>query len=431
MRTVLLHSIDKIFRPLEPSDPSCRREPVSIKKLRAGDGTWATVKTVLGWIIDTVKMTLALPPHRVTRLQELLDTVPLTQKRISIKKWYKLLGELRSMSLALPGARHCFSHMQDALRTKSKGRISLHKGVHQAINDFRWMATNISSRPTRIAELVPLLPSLLGDHDACQDGAGGIIIPASSTNMRQPHKCHHTILWRASWPEDIKKALVTSSNPTGTITMNDLELAGGLLHLEAAAQNFDIRERTILSRTDNSSALFWQRRGSTSTTSCTAHLLRLFGIHQRHHRYVPRHDFLPGRLNKFADQASRLFHLTDSQLLSHFNSQFPQRHSYRLWRPSRQFYSAVISALRRKTSRPESALVDPAPPVATGVSGGSLRTSWPSTPFSKPSMTKYPSSKSLLADCAQESYHPADIPSALARLRITYGQLAKRSSSWA
>jgi len=69
-----------------------------------------------------------------------------------------------------------------------------------------------------------------------------------------------------------------------------LELAGGLLHLEVAAQHFDTRERTLLSKTDNLAKLFWQHKGSATTNNTTLQLLRLFGIHQRYHHYVPQHD---------------------------------------------------------------------------------------------------------------------------------------------
>ena len=52
----------------------------------------------------------------------------------------------------------------------------------------------------------------------------------------------------------MQEQLITEANPHGTITNSDLELAGGLLHLEAAAQCFDVRGRTLLSRTDNLAA---------------------------------------------------------------------------------------------------------------------------------------------------------------------------------
>ena len=76
------------------------------------------------------------------------------------------------------------------------------------------------------------------------------------------------------------ESLVTENNPNGTISNSDLELAGGLLHLEAICQHYDVRERAILSRTDNLATLFWQRKGSATTEKAPAHLLQLFGIHQ-------------------------------------------------------------------------------------------------------------------------------------------------------
>ena len=430
VRLALLKAVDTIFRPLETADPPARREPVSLKKLKQGDMTWATIKEVLGWIINTAAFTVSLPPHRIQQLMEILTSIPLSQKRLSVKKWHKILGQLRSMALALPGARHVFSHMQDALNTAVGKRLALKKGVHAALNDFRWMANDITARPTRIQELVPLLPSILGDHDASKDGAGGVVFPASSVNAREPHKAQPIILWRIKWPNDIKGELITDANPHGTITINDLELAGGLFQLEASAQNYDVRERTVVARTDNLSTLFWQRKGSTTTSKCTAAILRLFGIHQRHHRYVPRHDYLPGTANIFADLLSRRFDWSDSQILDYFSSLHPQSLTYRVWTPSKQIVSAVIGALRNRMSRPASVLVVPRPPTDTGASGQLSQISWPSIPYSKHSTTRYQYSKCSRDAFEPENYRQANIPFALAQSRITFGRLARRSLSW-
>ena len=94
VRGILLKSIDEIFRPNDFHDSHFRREPVSIKKLKQGDVSWNTIKTVLGWIVNTTTMTIKLPPHRVDRLVEILARIPPTQKRISMRKWHKVLGEL-------------------------------------------------------------------------------------------------------------------------------------------------------------------------------------------------------------------------------------------------------------------------------------------------------------------------------------------------
>ena len=89
------------------------------------------------------------------------------------------------MALALPGARGLFSHMQSALAAKVGARVALCKGVHQALDDFRWLLRDITSRPTRIAELVPLLSSAEGHHDASGKEAGGVWFPADHLAPRE------------------------------------------------------------------------------------------------------------------------------------------------------------------------------------------------------------------------------------------------------
>ena len=242
VRQTLLHAVDDVFRPNDFHDSLFRREPVSLKKLRQGDCSWSTIKQVLGWIINTATMTISLPEHRQERLGEILASVPLTQKRLSVKRWHKILGELRSMSLALPGSRGLFSSMQLALSKKSKNRIKLRNGVHQAINDFRWLHKDICNRPTRIAEIIPLSPSALGYHDAAGIGAGGVWYPTPDLTPRQGTHQQQPLLWRLQWPQDIVESLVSSSNPNGTINNSALELAGGLLHLDVIAQEYDTRE---------------------------------------------------------------------------------------------------------------------------------------------------------------------------------------------
>jgi len=235
--------------------------------------------------------------------------------------------------------------MQHALTTHKGSRIALCKGVHQALDDFCWMLKDITSRPTRIAEVVYLNSSAEGPHDASGKGAGGVWFPSSSLNPRGKFK-HKAVLWPHKWPADIIAKLVTTQNPTGTVTNSNLELAGGLIHLEALLQTFNVRERIFLSKTDNLATLFWQLKGSATTDKVPARLLRLFGIHQRYHRYVPRHDYICGPSNPIADDSSRMFELSDDELLSYFNTKYyymcpKQKNTCQLWTPSPQLIAAV------------------------------------------------------------------------------------------
>jgi hypothetical protein len=129
------------------------------------------------------------------------------------------------------------------------------------------MQENISTRPTWIVEVVPLLPVAKGHHDTLGLGTGGIQFPG-------PHFTPHTgftstqpLVWRHQWTDFISSWLVMADNSHGSIKNSNLELAGGLLHLDALSQCFVIWERTDLSKGDNLSTTFWECQGSTSTNS--------------------------------------------------------------------------------------------------------------------------------------------------------------------
>ena len=66
------HSIDNVFRPLDPADNPKQQEQASCKKLAKGDGHMTAKKTILGWDIDTRWMTIRLTSRRLARLKELL-----------------------------------------------------------------------------------------------------------------------------------------------------------------------------------------------------------------------------------------------------------------------------------------------------------------------------------------------------------------------
>jgi len=63
VRNILLRGVHQIFRPNDFHNNEFRREPVSLKKLKQGDVSWSTIKTVLGWVINTSTMTIHLPEH--------------------------------------------------------------------------------------------------------------------------------------------------------------------------------------------------------------------------------------------------------------------------------------------------------------------------------------------------------------------------------
>jgi hypothetical protein len=372
VRRTLFHSIDDVLRPNDASDDPSRLEPISVKKLTKGDGCWSTVATLLGWQFDTIRRTLELPPHRHDRLLEILTSVR-NRRRVAVRTWQCFLGELRSMAIALPGGRGLFSHLQEAFRHVTHGRVRLDTHAQAAIDDFWTIANSVMARPTHFSELVyartPLSP--LGACDASGKGMGGIWLPPAtqprSHLATQPPPPHPPTLWRALFSSAIQRQLISDHNRHGSVTNSDLELAGALAHQDVLTDLMDCSDLTISTLSDNASAVHWHRRGSVTTAGPAAYLLRLFALHQRHHdRYHARLSHIPGIHNMMADDCSRLWHLNDSQLLSYFNCIYPQALPWQMHQLSPSTNSALTSALLRQSPAPTWLSDDPSPPPTPG-----------------------------------------------------------------
>jgi hypothetical protein len=59
----LIDAIDDVFWTPDPDDDVHHQEPVSVKKLWKGDGTWFTNKLIIGWILDSIANTITPPPY--------------------------------------------------------------------------------------------------------------------------------------------------------------------------------------------------------------------------------------------------------------------------------------------------------------------------------------------------------------------------------
>jgi hypothetical protein len=167
------------------------------------------------------------------------------------------------MVLAIPGGRGLFSVLQEVLKKRCDNgtQVRLTPIVHSVLQDFRWLATDMVRRPTRISELIPSrLPATLGAQDASGIGMGGDHFVTLPNGRVQP------LLWRSKFDEQVQSQLVTFDSPGGTVSNSDLELAASVAQHDVLAQQVDVREATIHNLTDNTTTMYWQRKGATSTT---------------------------------------------------------------------------------------------------------------------------------------------------------------------
>ena len=134
---------------------------------------------------------------------------------------------------------------------------------------------------------------------------------------------HLPYIWQTPFPPQVQQELVTTTNPSGTITNSDLKLVGAIAHVGALAHHQDIRECTVATFSDNTPAVVWGTKASVTTMGPTTYLLRTVSLHQRHHHYLLQCTYIPGPANVVADIASHHFNLSDDALLCHLTTLSP------------------------------------------------------------------------------------------------------------
>jgi hypothetical protein len=90
-------------------------------------------------------------------------------------------------------------------------------------------------------------------------------------------------------------------------------------------------------------------------------------LQQRFRWYFSALLYLPGIVNDMANILSHASHLSDNAILQLFNTQFTQTCCWTLWQLPPHMTSAVMSALQRKWSKPESFLCAPELQKNTGI----------------------------------------------------------------
>ena len=353
----LLHGIHSVFPPAPHTSTNPDDEPVSLKKLQEGEGVWAFRKEILGWIFDGINRTIELPPGKLDKIRQTVKKLLLRQ-HASVPEFQSTLGKLQHAAIGIPNGKGLLSPLFRLLPTEQnpstrRKHVQLPAGseAHEALKDLRTMLKMVANRPTKCAQLIPGWPNYVGFCDACKWGAGGVWLSGSDDL--------HPVMWRVKWPPDITKRLVSPSNPAGDLTINDLEMAGLLLQqlvLEDIAPTLEHKHAATWC--DNSSTVSWARRLSSKRSLVGQRLVRALSLRHVVTKCSPLAPWsIAGANNKMADLASRSFSsrggpgnfdLTDAQLLTKFNRDFPltQEAFWHMHRLPNKLTSLVYSELR-------------------------------------------------------------------------------------
>jgi hypothetical protein len=364
----MIHGVHSVFPPPDVSGHN-GHDPISQPKLLKGEGLWEYKKEVLGWVLDGKNFTLQLPPQKCEKIRKLIKHI-INLKRVSLNKFQKLAGKLQHASFGIPGGTGLFSPIQKAM-SNNPDFINITKDLVIILEDWRYMVQFMIKHPTSVSQLTVEYPNYLGYSDSCGIGTGGVW--TSGTSPMAP------ILWHLEWPEDIKSNLITFKNRTGTLTMNDLELAGAVLNwlVLECQPNINLTHRHIGIFCDNTSAVAWAHKLRTSKSIVAGRLLRMLGmrIHARQASSLTPLN-IAGEDNTMADIVSRAFkngkYFTAAKnLTSYFNLHFPlpQKKSWKEFHLPNALASRVISCLRGELLPMASLLRLPKVTANTGSTG--------------------------------------------------------------
>ena len=334
----MLHGIHSVFPPPEVTGHN-GEDPIAQKKLRAGEGHWASTKEVLGWMIDGEFYTITLPTAKLEKLVHDIRNME-QRKAIPFKQFQKIAGRLQHAALGLVGGTTLMSPIWQAMQGEP-AYINVKEATKTALKDWRWMIKNLLKNPTDISLLVIDDPDYIGYLDACKLGAGGVLLPGK--------KDFPPVVWQVEWPEDIRKKLDTKE-----LTINDLELAAIVLEYFAFESILPNMQNIRLGLfCDNTSAVSWGQKAMSSKSIVAGKLLKMLFLRIRDRQAGrPLITNIEGTKNGMADVASRAFaggefHLAHKTLSTYFNSHFPlQQASWEEFLLPKELTSHVIACLR-------------------------------------------------------------------------------------
>jgi hypothetical protein len=153
---------------------------------------------------------------------------------------------------ALHSSKYLFSIFHSILRNMNMRRKRLPALAKLALYNWRTMLEEVHRCPVPITYFVPHAPQYYCAVDASKDGMGGWWIPTILVPSSPP------FLWKLPWPPALHCRLVSASNTSGDLTINDLELVAvvaghHILHTTCPSY----LHTHIVVATDNTAAQAW------------------------------------------------------------------------------------------------------------------------------------------------------------------------------
>ena len=281
--------------------------------------SWDTQLEVLGWDIDTVAMTISVPPARLAQLWDLLEQWPATRKFAPEKSVRSLIGKLLHICEVVRPGKFFVRRMLNQLGLR---KIQAGREKFGAPSDPRnGRSTLIKLRPEFHADVA--FWRLMVDG-SLKRGESTLTAPLYST-YRQPH--HRTLLsdasgdamggfcsetgawWRFDFnPEVRARFRTTKIHQRDELSINLLELLAMTVTAWAfirAGNRPRYPRDCILMRGDNSSACCWVSKCRGGKEQRSGALMRVLGCLEMGSGWCFRAKHIKGVRNTLADGISR------------------------------------------------------------------------------------------------------------------------------
>jgi hypothetical protein len=306
----MLLAIHTICRPLDENETITREDCLSLGKLQE-EGTLSEVPIILGWVLNTRLLTIALLRKKANYWLAELKNI-MVSKKISYKNLEMLVGRLNHAAAACPLFRYFLIRLRNLLMTWSQVQTSKKCERYlskQVLEDLKlWhdvflpkIATGISLNLTSFQR-----SSYSCWSDACPQGMGGYDFMGKA--------------WRFPIPPDLRQAVLKQNN--------SLEFVASILSVWVAIQNeYAEKETYFLALGDNSSAVGWLHKANMDES-------KNLPLHLAARKYAEvlmeadccvYSQHINGIYNNVADALSRRFDLTDKDLTQVIRLSFPSQ----------------------------------------------------------------------------------------------------------
>ena len=318
---------------------------ISAKKWLA-EGTQEETKTILGWLVDSRRLIVQLPPDKYKAYSEQVKAT-IKAGKIDHKQLENIIGRLQRASYVAPHSKYFLNRLRMLCRITTKTNwANLPAPVLQDLT--LWLEfLKQGSEGTSINNIIFRAPSTFHWADSCPFGLGGY-----SASGRA---------WRLYIPPHLR------TGPTNNV----LEYMASIITTWIEIYEDRIPPLSCcLSLSDSTSTVGWLHRATFDSAirpvheECSRHIARL--MIQTNSTIYSQHQ--KGKHNTIADLLSRWHFLTDIELLTFLRSTFPSQLPTHFWISPvpKEIISWTISMLQKLQTTAASR----SPPTMTKVERG-------------------------------------------------------------